>query len=360
MAAMGTGSEGGAAAGRAAKGAARRVIDGLLLFVSVAILAGWAWQGVYQLAPEESAVILRLGAYDRTHSVPGYWVHLPPPLETHVVVNTRELRTESFGESPTRSTPGEPSDVEEGQVAAEIRREAIQTADHNVLHVTYELQYKIADGHAWVFSMADPAAVLHDATEAAMRNVIGKSGIDAVLSQDQSGVTDEAARLLTRMLADYASAVGQAPAFEVSRINLEKPQAPEPVREAFVDVVSAGQDEKRSSLEAQGDAAEILERARSEAAEIHEQAEAYRAAKIVEAQGDATRFESLLVEYQAAPEVTRKRLYLETMESVLPGMEKAIVDRDAVHLWSTWPPSRGGAEPNAAADEGEKKGKGKR
>lgn len=356
MAAMGGA---GPERGGATKGTARRVIDGLLLFVSVAILAGWAWQGVFALAPEESAVILRLGAYDRTHSVPGYWVHLPPPLESHVVVNTRELRTESFGENPTRSTPGEPTDVEEGQVAAAITREAIQTADHNVLHVTYELQYKIADGYAWAFSMADPAAVLHDATEAAMRSVIGKSDIEAVLSQDRSGVTSEAASVLTRMLAEYASAVGQAPAFEVSRINLEKPLAPEPVRDAFVDVVSAGQDEKRSSLEAQGDAAEILERARSEATEIHEQAEAYRAAKIVEARGDATRFESLLVEYKAAPEVTRRRLYLETMESVLPGMEKAIVDKDAVHLWSTWPPDRGGVERGAAV-QSEKKGEGKR
>ena len=101
MVATGDGLESGGAAGRGKRGAARRVIDGLLLFVSVAILLGWGWQGVYALAPEESAVILRLGAYDRTHSVPGYWVHLPPPLETHVVVNTRELRTESFGENPT-------------------------------------------------------------------------------------------------------------------------------------------------------------------------------------------------------------------------------------------------------------------
>ncbi|MBY0399766.1 hypothetical protein K2X89_05690, partial [Myxococcota bacterium] len=164
MGAGDAGPEGHRAAVRAARGTTRRVIDGLLLFVSIAILLGWGWQGVYQLAPEESAVILRLGAYDRTRSVPGTWIHFPPPLESHVIVNTRELRTESFGEKPTRSTPGEPADVEEGQVAEAITREAIQTADHNVLHVTYELQYKIADGHAWVFSMADPASVLHDAT----------------------------------------------------------------------------------------------------------------------------------------------------------------------------------------------------
>lgn len=325
----------------AERGATRRFFDGLLLFVSVAILAGWAWQGVYQLAPGESAVILRLGAYHRTRSVEGLWLHLPPPLESHVVVNTSELRTESFGENPTRSTPGAPADVEEGRVAQTITREAIQTADHNVVHVSYELQYKIEDGYAWAYSMSDPAAVLHDATEAAMRNVIGKRTIDSVLSQDRSEIEQEAGALLTGMLASYASAVGHTAAFEVGRLNLEKPQAPEPVREAFADVVSAGQDEKRSALAAQGDASEILERARSEAAEVHEQAEAYRSARVVEARGDAARFESLLVEYQAAPEVTRKRLHLEAMESILPGMDKAIVD-PSVHLWSTWPPARDG------------------
>lgn len=339
MAAGGTAPTGGGAGARVERGAVRRLLDALLLFVSVAILAGWAWQGVYQLAPGESAVILRLGAYHRTRSVEGLWLHLPPPLESHVVVNTSELRTESFGENATRSTPGEPADVEEGRVAQAITREAIQTADHNVVHVSYELQYKIEDGYAWAFSMSDPAAVLHDATEAAMRNVIGKRTIDSVLSQDRSEIEQEAGELLSGMLASYASSVGHTAAFEVGRLNLEKPQAPEPVREAFADVVSAGQDEKRSALAAQGDAAEILERARSEAAEIHEQAEAYRTARVVEARGDAARFDSLLVEYRAAPEVTRKRLHLEAMESILPGMDKAIVD-PSVRLWSTWPPAR--------------------
>ena len=158
------------------------------------------------------------------------------------------------------------------------------------------------------------------------------------------------------MLSAYSQAVGHVAAFEVQRVNLKKAQPPEPVREAFADVVSAGQDEKRSTLTAAGDASEILERARSEAAEVREQAEAYREAKIIEAKGESARFESLVVEYQAAPAVTRQRLYLETMEAILPEMEKVIVEKGAVNLWSTWPPSRGAAEaggPPGAVKAGE-------
>lgn len=340
------------AAERAGRGLTRMLLDRFLLAASFAILLGWGWQGVFKVAPGESAVILRLGAHHRTRIEEGYWAHLPPPLESHVLVNTGQIRSETFGENPTRSTPGKAVDVEDEVVAEKITRAAIQTADHNVVNVSYGLQYKIADGFAWAFSMADPASVLHDATEAAMRNVIGRRTIDAVLSQDQNEILQEAEELLSGMLADYSRAVGHAVAFEVVRLTLEKPQAPEEVREAFADVVSAGQDEKRSALVATGDASEIVEQARSLAAEIREQAEAYQDAKIVEARGEAARFEALLVEYQAAPEVTRRRLYLETMEAILPAMDKVIGDPAAVNLWSSWPPVQ--APAGAVAGEGKR------
>lgn len=165
-----------------------------------------------------------------------------------------------------------------------------------------------------------------------MRNVIGKRTIDAVLSQDRHEIQQEAKALLGEMLAGYVTGVGHAAAFQVGRINLEKPQAPDAVREAFADVVSAGQDEKRSALQASGDAQEILQGAQSEAAEMHEQANAYKRSKIIEAQGEATRFEALLVEYQAAPTVTRHRLYLETMEEILPGVAKMVVEPNTVNM----------------------------
>lgn len=324
-------------ADRAGRGLTRSIFNAAVLLASVAVLLGWASQGFYQLDPGESAVILRLGAYDRTQQVEGLGWHLPPPLESHQVVNTRELRTESFGARATRSTPGIPTDPEEADIAERIKRDAVQTGDGNIVNVAYELQYKIADAYAYRFAMADPGAILRDATEAAMRTVIGKRSINAVLSQDRNAIEREAERLLESMLGGYLTDVGHAPAFDVARINLEKPQAPEAVRMAFADVVSAGQDEKRSSLEAAGDAQEILERARSEVAELREQADAYKRSRIIEARGEATRFVALLVEYQNAPEVTRRRLYLETMEEILPDVEKLIVEPNIVNMLPVLP-----------------------
>jgi membrane protease subunit HflK len=316
------------------------ILNALILLLSLAVLLGWASQGFYQLDPGESAVILRLGAYDRTQVVEGWGWHLPPPLESHVIVNTHELRTESFGGQATRSTPGTPVDAEESGIADRIKRDAVQTGDGNIINVAYELQYKVGNAYAYLFAMADPAAILHDATEAAMRTVIGKKTIDGVLSQNRSEIEREAEQLLESMLDSYLADLDFAAAFDIGRINLEKPQAPEAVREAFADVVSAGQDEKRSSLVATGDAQEILERARSEVAELFEEAEAYKRARIIEAQGEATRFEALLVEYRRAPEVTRRRLYLETMEEILPGVEKMVVEPNTVNMLPILPLGR--------------------
>jgi membrane protease subunit HflK len=322
---------------RVGRGVTRTILNTLVFLASLAVLLGWASQGLYQLDPGESAVILRLGAYDRTQLVEGWGWHLPPPLESREVVNTRELRTESFGDQFTRSTSGIPADQEEVDIANTIRRDAVQTGDGNIVNVAYELQYKIGDAYAYRFALAEPGAILHDATEAAMRTVVGRKTIDAVLSQDRSEIETEAEVLLESMLGSYLADVDHRTAFDVGRINLEKPQAPEAVREAFADVVSAGQDEKRSSLEAAGDAQEILERARSEVAELFEEAEAYKRAKIIEAKGEATRFELLLVEYQNAPKVTRSRLYLETMEEILPGVEKLVVEPNTVNMLPVLP-----------------------
>jgi len=320
------------AADKAGRGVTRTIINTLVLLLSLAVLFGWASQGFYRLEPGESAVILRLGVYDRTQKTEGLGWHLPPPLEFHEVVNTSESRTQSFGARPTQSTPGVPADEEEREIAKVIRRDAVQTGDANIINVTYELQYKIGDAYAYRFALAAPNEVLHDATEAAMRTVIGKKTIDDVLSQDRSEIEREARTLLEAMLGSYLADVDHKSAFDIGRINLEKPQAPTAVREAFADVVSAGQDEKRSSLEARGDAQEILERARSEVAEITEQAEAFKRTRIIEARGEATRFTRLLAEYQSAPEVTRRRLYLETMEEILPGVEKLVIEANTVNM----------------------------
>lgn len=336
------------AAAKAARGVTRKIMNTVILLAALAVLGGWAFSGLYKAEPGESAVILRFGAFDRTRTIEGWWFHMPPPIESHELVNTGQLRTESFGSRPSESTPGQPGDAGEFEIAREMKRDAIQTVDSNIVNLAYELQYKVGDPYAYRFSMADPGAVLHDATEAAMRSVIGKRTIDAVLSQDRSEIESEARALLGRMLSSYVTDVGHESAFTVGRINLEKPEAPDAVREAFADVVSAGQDEKRSSLEASGDAQEIIQRAQSEAAELREQAEAYKRSKIIEAQGEATRFEALVTEYQLAPEVTRRRLYLETMEEILPSIEKMVVEPNTVNMLPMLPLGR----PPAALEAG--------
>ena len=292
-------------------------------------------------------VILQFGALDRIVSLEGLHLHYPPPIEYHAIVNTSGLRGESFGAQTSLSTPGVPVDAEETEIAREMRRDAIQTADSNIVNVAYQLQYKVEDAYAFAFGMENAGAILHDATEAVMRDVIGRRTIDAVLSQDRSEIERDAETELQAMLDIYFESIGLVSAFRIDKINLQKPQAPEAVREAFADVVSAGQDEKRSLSTASGDAQEILEGARAEAAELREQAEGYKQAGIIEARGEASRFVALQAEFAAAPEVTRRRLYLETMEKILPGMEKLIVESDAVNMLPMFPmgalPAAGGA-----------------
>ena len=336
---------------KAKRGATRTIVNGFLLIVALAVICGWAYGGIYRLALGESAVILRLGELDRIDNIEGLRFHWPPPIEVHEIVNTSGIRTESFGTRSTRSTPGTPTDQEEQEIAQQIRRDAIQTADSNIVNVAYELQYKVEDAYSFAFGMADAGSILHDATEAAVRDEIGKRSIDAVLSRDRSEIEVESQALLQGMLDSYFESVELVSAFRVDKINLQKPQAPEAVREAFADVVSAGQDEKRSLSAAEGDTREILERARAEAAELREQAEAYKRSRIIEAKGEATRFEALLTEYQAAPIVTRRRLYIETMEEILPKVDKMVVDAETLNMLPMLPlgqaPSRtqGGANP---------------
>ena len=325
---------------RLRRGVTRTIFNTLVILGSLAVLIGWAAQGVYRLDLGESAVILQMGALDRINTTEGLNIHWPPPIEYHAIVNTSGLRTESFGARPTQSTAGEPVDAEEVDIAARMRRDAIQTADSNIVNVAYELQYKVSNAYAFAFGMVEPGPILHDATESAVRNVIGKKTIDDVLSQDRKQIEQESMALLQEMLDSYFEQVGLVTAFEIDKINLGKPQAPEPVREAFADVVSAGQDEKRAISAAEGDVREILESARAEAAELREQAEAYRAARIIEARGEATRFEALLAEYRAAPAVTRRRLYLETMEEILPGVEKMVVEPNTVNMLPMLPLGR--------------------
>jgi membrane protease subunit HflK len=228
-----------------------------------------------------------------------------------------ELRAEDFG----LRGPGTPETPLE-----ELHEATMQTRDNNIVRVSFTVQYTVKDPFEARFRLADAPAVVRDAAQAAMREVVGRTTVDGVLREKKALVTSEAERLLQEILDSYGSGL------QVTEVQLQDVQPPAEVRAAFGDVVAANQDASRLVNEAEGHRNEVLPKARAEAAEVTAQAEAYRVSKVAQATGAAERFRALAVEYRKAPEVTKKRLYLETMEQVMPKVEKVIVEPGAAQI----------------------------
>lgn len=298
------------------RGVVRTAFNWLVILAALAVIAGWvANNGWVQIQPNEAAVVLRLGALNRIETDDGVQLLLPAPLEYAKVVDVRGTRHLSFG-------------AEEGEDSGS--GVAMQTADRNIVMVSYELQYDVGDAYSFEFGLEHPLEVLEAATQSAVREVVGRRSIDEMLSTARTEIEQQARGILQTTIGSYFES-DRSP-FNIKSIELQSVQPPPEVAEAFNDVVAAQQNEVQSVSEAKGDAREIMESASAKAREYEEIARAYKDAKIIEAQGEASRFEALLVEYQAAPEVTRQRLYLETMEQVLPRVDKMIVEPGTVNL----------------------------
>ncbi len=283
----------------------------LLLVAVVGGLAAWTGlTGYYQLQPGEEAVILRLGEFRRVVDREGPGVHLPYPIETHTVVNTTELLQEEFG------------DV---QNAAQTKVETVmQTGDNAIVLLEFVVRYKKVNPRLTLFRVADPEVLVRDAAQAVMREVIARKEIEGILTELRSAVESEAEEMLSRVLTYYETGI------EVIQVDLLEVQPPTEVRESFDDVVAANQDKDRQENEARAYENQVLPRAQATATELVESAEAYKQSRIAEAEGENSKFLSLLTEYQKAPEITRKRLYLETMEEVLSKSETIIVEPGSV------------------------------
>jgi len=295
---------------RVRRSVARTVANVTVLLLSLGVLGAWAYFGTYQLEPGQAAVILRFGKYVHTVSEPGLRWHLPPPIEDHEIVNVASIDREEFG-----YVSGAPKPTEEEKLEA-----AMQTSDANIVHLSFVVQYRIKDAFEARYRIADPRPVLRDAAQAAVRGVVGRNTIDDVLSEKRGIVETETQEELQQTLDHYESGLA------VLGIELQDVQPPEPVRGAFDDVLGAVQDRNRAVNEAQGYANEVLPKSRAKAVELVETARGYKDASIAEATGDASRFRALATEYQKAPELVRTRLFLETMEQVLPAVRTVIVE----------------------------------
>jgi membrane protease subunit HflK len=288
----------------------RTLANAAVLGLSVAVLAAWAWFGFYTLEPGQAAVILRFGRYVGTQTQPGLRWHLPPPVESHEIVNVASINREEFGyRAGTATDPKADDDLEA----------AMQTSDNNIVLLGFVVQYRVKDAFQSRYRIAAPRELLRDAAQAAVRGVVGRNTIDSVLSEKRGIVESETRDELQGRLDLYESGI------EVLGIELQDVQPPGPVRDAFDDVLGAIQDRNRAVNEAQGYANEVLPQARARAIEAVEAARGHRESRIAEASGEATRFLALAAEYRRAPEVTRTRLFLETMEVVLPEVRTVIM-----------------------------------
>jgi membrane protease subunit HflK len=295
---------------RVRRAVGRTIANAAAILLSIAVLAAWAYFGFYTLEPGQAAVILRFGRYVETVGEPGLRWHFPPPIETHEIANVASISREEFGYRP--SVDAEPSEDERVEAA-------MQTSDANIVHLSFVVQYRIKDAFQSRYRIASPREVLRDAAQASVRGVVGRNTIDAVLSEKRGIVESETREDLQARLDHYESGL------DVLGVELQDVQPPEPVRDAFDDVLGAVQDRNRKVNESEGYANEVLPKARAQAIELVESARGYRESKIAEASGEATRFRAIAGEYAKAPEVVRTRLFLEAMEQVLPQVNTVIL-----------------------------------
>lgn len=282
----------------------------LYILGGLAVAALWLAQGIYMVEPEEQGVVLRFGEYNRT-TEPGLHYHLPAPIEKVLTpAVTRVQRMEiGFRGSERRETP--------------VPEESLMlTGDENIIDVTFTVQWKIKDAKDFLFNLRNPDATVKDVAESVMREVIGKRPLTSALTGGKQDIEDANRDLLQETLDRYNAGI------QIDRVTLLRADPPAAVIESFRDVQAAKADQERLINEAQAYANEILPRARGEAERIAQQAEAYRAQVTNRAEGDASRFISIYDEYKNARDVTKKRLYLETLEAVMGDMEKVIIQQN--------------------------------
>ncbi len=270
--------------------------------------------GVYVVAPDENGVVVRFGRYIETTESGPHW-HLPFPFETVYKPKVTQVQRIEIGYR-TR-----------GRNHVDVPAESLMlTGDENIIDIDMSVQYRIKEHGAanYLFNLRnpsrDPHKAVRNAAESAIRQVIGGNSIDTALTVGKEKIQSESMKTMQAILDGYKSGI------RVIAVQLQQVAPPQEVIHAFKDVASAREDRERAVNEAEGYSNDILPKAKGEAAKQIQEAEAYKAARVTRAQGDAHRFLSLLTEYKKAKDVTRTRLYLETMENVLADTNKVIVD----------------------------------
>ncbi len=282
---------------------------GMLVALIVVI---WLASGFYIVDEGRRGVVTRFGKYTET-TQPGPRWHLPFPVEAVELVEFSQVKTIEIG---YRNTPKN-----------KIDKEAVMlTDDENIIDIQFAVQYNLKSAEDYVFNNRRPDQIVAYVAEAAIREVVGKSKMDFALYEGREQIAKQTEQLMQQNLDRYRTGVF------VQKVTLQNVQPPDKVQAAFDDAVKAGQDRERLKNEGQAYANDVVPRARGNAARLLEEANGYRTEVEQRAQGDAERFNRILVEYQKAPAVTRDRLYLDMMQTVLGNSSKVLVDQKSGSL----------------------------
>jgi membrane protease subunit HflK len=278
---------------------------GLILGVLALI---WLGTGFFIVQEGQQAVITRFGKYKSTVGAGFNW-RLPYPVERHELVFVSQIRSVDVGRDTIIKSTG-------------LRDSAMLTEDENILDVKFSVQYRLNDARSYLFESKNPGDAVVQAAESSVREVVGKMRMDAALGVDREQIAPRVRALMQTILDRYKIGI------EVVAVNMQQGgvRAPEPVQAAFDDVNKAGQERERAKNEGQAYANDVIPRATGTASRLKEEAEAYKARIVAQAQGDAQRFKSVLAEYQKAPQVTRDRMYTDTMQQIYSNVTKVLVD----------------------------------
>jgi len=277
-----------------------------LLFAVVVLI--WLGTGFFIVQEGQQAVITQFGRYQATVGAGFNW-RLPYPIQRHETVTVTQIRSVDIGRDNVLRATG-------------LRESAMLTQDENIVEIKFAVQYRLKDARAWLFISRDPAATVVNVAESAVREVVGGMRMDSALAEERDQIAPRVRTLMQSLLDRYNLGV------DVVAVNLQQGgvRPPEQVQAAFDDVLRAGQERERVKNEAQAYANDVIPRAVGSASRLMEEAEGYKERIVAQASGDAQRFRSVLTEYQRAPQVTRDRMYLETMQQVYSNVTKVLVD----------------------------------
>jgi membrane protease subunit HflK len=288
---------------------------GVALIAGVA-LTGWASTSIYKVQPDEQGVVLRFGKWiDST--APGLHFHWPYPIETVLLPKVTQINQIQLGNSSSDAAAG--------------RERQMLTGDENIVEADCAVFWKIRDAGEFLFRVEAPEVAVKIAAEGALREVIGRTPIQAAMSDKRRQIADETQKLLQQLLDSEKSGI------EITQVQLQRVDPPQAVIDAFNDVQRARADQERARNEAEAYANDILPRARGEAAHSLQDAEGYKTSVVNLAEGEASAFQSVYASYKAAPEVTAWRLYLESVDDLLKRSAKVIVDTSGKGLASVTP-----------------------